>query len=96
LYRCDFLHVQSTMADEAVIGPLEDMLAGIPGMRYPLTRGLIGTAGGLGFAYVAKPGVSFGPDGSARPWALTNGGDGTMFPWWMWGAVPGLILGVFL
>lgn len=82
--------------DGMVTEPLEQMLSAIPGMSYPFTRALIGTGGGLAYAFTMKPSVSFDAQGNARPWAFTDSENGTYWPWWMWGVAPGFVLGVLL
>lgn len=79
-----------------VTEPLESFLAGIPGMAYPFTRALIGTGGGLAYAFMMKPAVSFDTQGNPLPWAFNDPLKGTYWPWWMWGVAPGVVLGVLL
>lgn len=63
------------------------------GENAPAKRFVFGNIVGSGIMYAMKPAISFGPDGSPRPWALTspNSANKTAMPWWM----PGLAFGFF-
>lgn len=84
---------------------LENPLAGIEQLLMKLPMGstptgrvlLFGGAGGA-FAYFVRPSISFNPDGSPKPWIMfdANNSNATLFPYWAWIVVPGVLFGVFV
>ena len=81
-----------------ITAPVENLVMMIPGTRTPVGRAAI--FGGLGAitAFGIKPSFSFKPDGTPRPWIVTNSGDkeATLFPYWAYILVPGFIFSVLL
>jgi hypothetical protein len=70
-----------------------DSVGLMSGENAPAKRFVFGNILGSGIMYVMKPGISFGSDGTPRPWALTapNAPNKTAMPFWM----PGLAFGFF-
>lgn len=69
-----------------------DSLGLMRGTFAPVGRAAIGFAGGTIVAEAIRPEVSYNPDGTRRPWAITHpdAENPTYLPWWVWGSLTGL------
>lgn len=87
-----------TDIDKALISPIERVLASNPITAVPAGRAAAGMVLGGAIAFGLKPSVSFNPDGSTRPWVLTDSRapNPTLLPYWAWVLVPGVVFGLFL
>ena len=77
---------------------IENLLLMVPGGATPIGRAAIFGAAGGAFAYFVRPSASFKPDGTPKEWILTNQNDpdATLFPYWAYVIVPGVIFGVLI
>lgn len=68
------------------------------GLDSPVKRGVVGASIGYLITEAARPSISYNEDGSKRPWAVMDpeAKNATMFPWFLWPAVSGASLAVFL
>lgn len=81
-----------------VTAPVEDLVMMIPGTSTPIGRAIIFGGAGAAIAFGVKPAFSFNADGTPKPWIVTNSDDpsATLFPYWAYILVPGLIFSVLL
>lgn len=89
-----------SVLDKIVLDPLEDgldKLGMMQGEYAPLKRTVFGTAVGSAVVWYTKPNIAF-KNGKPRPWKVTEGtnDDATWTPWWVLGAFPGILLGIFI
>ena len=70
----------------------------VPGGATPMGRVMVFSTAGTAFAYLVRPSMSFNEDGSAKPWIVTdaNNPNATLFPYWAYTVLPGLLFGVFV
>jgi len=86
------------MDDQAAISPLENVLSRIPLGGSPVGRVALGLGAGLAVIYFVRPSMSFFPDGTARPWIVTNWNDpeAAVFPWIAYPLIPAFVLGILI
>ena len=77
---------------------IEQVLVNIPLCQTPAGRAAVFGSLGGGIAYFLRPSVSFNADGSPKPWIMfeANNANATLFPYWAWVVVPGVIFSVFV
>lgn len=80
------------------LAPVESIMAKVPLGSSPLGRVVLGSLLGGSVAYAVRPSFAFFPNGTPRPWIVTNRADpdATIFPYWAFVAIPALVLGVFI
>ena len=83
---------------ENPLAGIEQILVNIPLCSTPAGRAFVFGAAGGSVAYFVRPAFSFNADGTPRPWILTNSGDAnaTLFPYWAWVVLPGVLFSVFV
>jgi hypothetical protein len=92
------------MADKGVLNtlivdPLESGFDAIglgEGEFAPLGRAVVGGAIGYGIVIAFKPAVAYDEAGKERPFSIDGSNNGTLFPWWMFVAVPAIISSVLI
>lgn len=77
---------------------IERLMGALPMGTSPAGRGLLFAAAGGATAYYVRPEMSFTKDGRPREWILVDPGnpEATLFPWWAYVVVPGVLAGIFI
>lgn len=77
---------------------IENILARIPLGTTPIGRAVVFGGTGGAIAYAIRPSMSFKKDGTPKNWTFTNPDDpdSTLFPYWMYVAVPAFIFSVLI
>jgi hypothetical protein len=82
---------------EEAVGGIQDKFAAL-GLTSPVSRGVVGASLGYVVVEAIRPGISYKEDGSHRPWIVTDpkAKDGTSVPWFIYPAVSGALMALFL
>jgi len=85
-------------SQQNLISPVESFFASVPLGSSPIGRVAMGAGLGLAVIYFVRPNMSFFPNGTARPWIVTNweNVEAAVVPWWAWPTVPALLFGFLI
>jgi hypothetical protein len=83
---------------EPVIAPVEQAFCALPFGHTAAGRVVLAGGAGVALAYAVRPSVSFDTHGNPRPFILfdSKNPEATIFPYWAWFVVPGVVCGLFL
>lgn len=86
------------MSVDNSLTPVESLLTAIPLGSSPAGRIVLFGGGGIALAYALRPSLSFDEKGKPRPWIVFDPSnvEATAFPYWAYGVVPALLMGVFV